>query len=71
MNNNRKNRRKKKSKENWKGSSTTLLWAPSWKGGKRWFRRLKEIQNNIDQNTPKAPEKKTRRRPNLEPNKEV
>lgn len=55
--------KKQKKKERWKGNPTTLLWAPTWKGRKRWHKRLKDIQKQIDKQQIEPIKQTTRRRP--------
>jgi|APGre2960657373_1045057.scaffolds.fasta_scaffold491271_2 hypothetical protein len=56
-------KKKQKKKENWKGNPTTLLWAPTWAGRKRWHKRLKQIQKQIDEKRIISVKLTTRRRP--------
>jgi hypothetical protein len=56
-------KKKQKKKETWKGNPSTLLWAPTWTGRKRWYKRLKDIQKQIDKQQTESVKLTTRRRP--------
>lgn len=55
-------KKKRKNKKHRKGNSTTL-WAPIWAGKKRWHKRLKYIQKQIDEKRTVSVKQTTRRRP--------
>lgn len=55
-------RQKNKEKNQWKSAGDTLIWAPTWKGRKGWFKRLKDIQEEIDNKTEVLEPKQIKRR---------